>query len=204
MTFSCNEIQDNLLFHVEGETTEIPSTSIEEHLESCDQCRERADSIQTLNHMMTSLPAKKLPETEDQHLPLALLLSKTPQKSLPEEFEQDTWRAIRWQRRPVSSKITRARAWRFAQSLAAAAIVVIITAIGYNSMERKPTYENYLKIDAKIEEPLYYISLKDRKLTKDRAVSDFNNMNQRRNPVNTVTEESSPLRTDNLREGKAE
>ena len=55
MTGPCEPIQEEMLFFVEGELDPRTASLVEAHLETCTQCRERADRMRSLNRVLFGL-----------------------------------------------------------------------------------------------------------------------------------------------------
>ncbi|MHC4944820.1 MAG: zf-HC2 domain-containing protein [Planctomycetota bacterium] len=171
MTDICGEIQESLLFFLEGEESEVPAALIREHLESCPRCKERSEAILALNEMMTTLPRKPLDEAGLLEEPLVPLLARTPKRALPQGFDQQILAAIHEQKGHQVVEIHR-RPWRLVRSLAAAAVLAVISLVGYRNLANQQTHPRNLPVAVQITNSLYFnmLAKKDKPWVNSRAL----------------------------------
>jgi hypothetical protein len=155
MTDNCSEIQDSLLFFLEGEEADVPADRIQAHLDACPRCKERSEAILTLNEMMTALPRKPLDESRLLEKPLIPLLAGTPRKALPAGFDQQILDAIREEKGHPVVELPR-RSWRLARSLVAAAVLAVISLVGYRNIANQQTHPRNLPVNVQITDSLYF------------------------------------------------
>ena len=158
MSGDCQRIQDGLLFFLDGEEKQ-EAARIEEHLERCPVCREKAESIRILAGWMTNLPRKLLPSEEFAAVRLTPLLTRLPEKTLPEGFDQKILRAVR-DEKAREKAVIRGRKWQILQSMAAAAAIVVFSVLSFRSLDSQPSYPRVLNFSFSKSRSLYSPSMR--------------------------------------------
>ena len=80
---NCEQIQENLLFHLNGEEDESSDLIIRNHLENCPTCRKKRESLAILEGLLSNLPRKALVGDELGQDYVAPLLLSLPEKEAP-------------------------------------------------------------------------------------------------------------------------
>jgi len=157
MSEKCFQVQDQLLFYLDGEKID---PDLDSHLESCLDCQNKMHSLRVLRQLLFEIPKKKLPETAlfENSAPF---ISKLPTKKLPQGFENRILDAIRQEKDEKVPQLTRG-VWRFIQPMAAAVIIIYLTFSGYQSLQTKPEIKKTLNIEFYSDKSFYKTKLREK------------------------------------------
>jgi anti-sigma factor RsiW len=152
MTGKCEQIQEELLFFMEGELEPRAAMDVEAHLESCEHCRERAVSVRGLNRMLMNLPRRRFEDDTFKRGSLAPMLVKTPRKTLPQGFREQVLEAIRTEKSSTPA-VHRGRILRLVPAMAAAAVIIAIAVLGYNTLG--PDFQKQREVHFSMDQGFY-------------------------------------------------
>jgi len=170
MGLDCGRVRGNLLFYLEGEEHDLPSSMMKEHLENCPRCSEKARSIATLSRLLSSMPRKPLPELpEMKSASIVPMITKLSRVKLPAGFQHTVLDAVRKDRRKETAA-ERGSLWRMMRPAAAAAvIIVILSASGYRFMGAQTSISNRFGLNVSFDKSFYYHSLEHGQSGSSRA-----------------------------------
>ena len=160
---NCEQIQENLLFHLNGEEDESSDLIIRNHLENCPTCRKKRESLAILEGLLSNLPRKALVGDELGQDYVAPLLLSLPEKEAPAYLAEKILCQVRKERKKEVPSLVSWRTLRLVEPLAAALFIVFLSVLGFRSIGSRSSYTNYLNCAVSIEKSLYFHTLNGKK-----------------------------------------
>lgn len=200
MSDLCRQVEDSLLFYLDGEETALSAETIREHLESCPGCKRRSADILGLKQLLTELPRKEPPAWDEAERSLIPSLMKIPRKQPPVGFDLQVLAAIRKEKGQDLHFLNR-RGWRMVQSLAAAMIIAFFSLMGYKNLVDESTYIKAPPVQLAASGSFYYHTLKPKpwKRTAPSGPSEVRSQEEAGNRNAEIMDQDVPQKGEKLK-----